>query len=147
MEGDFLTCGKNRFSSLSIFDSVFYFSIKLPFHKFPLCQRLDRTRKMMEKKKYSTENSIWRNWFMLRFHFYEDDAMFFSARSRKIPTKCGVCVFCSPCSTVFAFKLICYITSLPSNNFLLIVQWMSLRRVALELSLHKYIINVMKTIP
>lgn len=31
-----LTCGKKALTP--IFDSIFYFSIKLPFHKFPLCQ-------------------------------------------------------------------------------------------------------------
>lgn len=135
-----------RTPSLSIFDSIFYFSIKLPFHKFPLLPEPSaRLCKMMEKEKYSTGNSIWRNWFMFRLYFYEDS--FPLAPDRSLLN--SVCVFlCSLRSTALAFKLICYITALPRNisAYRAVDKFWKTGFGTYPSPLNKYIINVMITI-
>lgn len=139
-----------RTPSQPIFESIFYFSIKLPFHKFPLCQRLVSSREMMERKifdwKFNLKKLIY---VQIPFSWRRCD-VFFSACSRR-----------SLRSAVYVFSLhpvqqyshlnwfVTSLFSLATNSlFLLIAQWMSFLTSGLgTFTLHKYIIKVMKTIP
>lgn len=89
-----ITCGKYCHSwkkiSIRTFDSIFYFSIKLPFHKFPLYQNRHTRRRQLNSTParwtradienfLPIENSISWNWFMLRFSEFSSIFLHFTS--------------------------------------------------------------------